>query len=445
MTDGADITRKQFLGGVAGAGAGGLLVGGVAGGFVGNAMGDDEEEAAPRTAAGAPAGGSYLIGSPYPTSGPYAADGEQMRNGTQLAIDEINAAGGIAGRMIERIVVDTDVGTPEGVTTSFNRLIDEGVDAIVGGYVQIDAPVYDIVPAYGAPYLHGNTLEEGVARVREDPERYSMIFNVDPTEVWYGRGLPRFLDDLEASGTWSPRAKTVHVVEGDLGYSQTISRAAQPAVEESGYEVLGVENVVTPISEWGPVIGALRSSDPVVVFNAHPAPADLAAFMQQFAANPTDSLVYLQYGPSIPQFLELAGDAANGVIWSTVVGGLNDDLGRDFQRRYQEAFNAPAGFANAPQGYDTIHVLARAWAMVSDKRDFEAVSDQLRTMRHRGVTGTIYMNNPGQFTLPYPDATEDPSLAMPHVYFQIQEGEHRIIYPPPYADAEFQSAPWMSS
>jgi branched-chain amino acid transport system substrate-binding protein len=446
MEEGHDtmVTRRQMLVGTGVVGAGALVVGGVAGGLIGNAVaGDDEEAGAAAAAAVAGGKGTLVVGSPYPLSGPYAADGEQMVNGTKLAIDEINAAGGVGGRKIEHIVVDTEVNSPESVTASLNKLVNDKVDAIVGGYLQVDQPAYDILPAYGAPYLHGNTIQAGVERVAGDPERYSMFFNVDPTEVWYGKGLPKFLTTLTAESDWKPASETMSVIEGDLVYSQIISKATQDAAKESGWRITGVEKVVTPVNEWGPVLGKLRSQSPAIVYNAHPAPADQAAFMKQFVANPTQSLVYLQYGASIPQFLELAGSAADGAIWSTVVGNVGGPLGRGFTERYEERFKKPAGLANAPQGYDTIYMLANAWAMVGDSRNFKGVCDQLRSQRYRGVCGTCYMDQPGQYTAPYPDADDDPSLAMPHLYLQVQNGKHRVIYPQPYADAEFQMPPWL--
>jgi branched-chain amino acid transport system substrate-binding protein len=439
MDNEKDISRRQFLTGAGAIGAGALVVGGVAGGFIGRST------APSQTTSSVSAGGKtpFLIGSPYPTTGPYAADGVEMKNGTQLAIDEINTGGGIAGRKINRVIVDTQVNSPEGVTAAFNNLVSQKVDAIVGGYVQVDAPTYDIVPPYGSPYLHGNTLQEGVAKVIADPKRYSMIFNVDPTEVWYGYGFPKFLDALMAGGKWKPPAKTASVIQGDLVYSQTIAQATAQSVTGAGWTVTGVEKVTTPVSDWGPVLGMLHAQTPAVAYNAHPAPADQAAFMKQFVANPTPSLVYLQYGPSIPQFLQLAGSAANGAIWSTVIGNAGGALGRAFTQKYQAKYGTTPGLANAPQGYDTIYLLAEAWGRVGDPRNFTAVSNQLRTIQHRGVSGTIYMNQPGQYTSAYPDASNDLSLSMPHLFLQIQNGQHRIIYPPPYADADYQTPPWM--
>lgn len=438
MPEEQPVSRRQFLVGAGATGLAGLVVGGAAGGLIGH------NTAPSATSASTSSGGRpYLIGSPYPTTGPYAADGVEMTNGTQLAIDEINASGGIGGRQIKRIIIDTQVNTPEGVTSAFNQLIDQKVDAIVGGYVQVDAPTYNIVPSYGCPYLHGNTLQEGVDKVVADPQKYHMFFNVDPTEVWYGLGFPKFLDTLIGSGRWKPAVKTLAAIQGDLVYSQTIAKATTDAVQKVGWTITGLEKVVTPVSDWTPVIGHVGSQNPAVVYNAHPAPADQAAFMKQFVASPTPSLVYLQYGPSIPQFLQLAGSAANGAIWSTVVGRLSDALGKGFVQRYQARFGTAPGLANAPQGYDTIYLLANAWAKVGDARNFQAVSNQIRMTRYRGVCGTINMNQSGQYTSAYPDASNDPSLSMPHLYLQVQDGQHKIIYPPLYAEAEFQTPPWI--
>src|SRR5205823_8880358 len=135
------IDRAKFLG-AAGAGVG------VAAALASPSLaGTTAGRRAQRSAVAAAKAKPYLIGSPFPLHSFYAADGEQMKNGSGLAIDEINGAGGIAGRKIDRIVIDADVATPEGVATAFRKLINSKVDAFVVGYVQVDAPSYDIAAA----------------------------------------------------------------------------------------------------------------------------------------------------------------------------------------------------------------------------------------------------------------------------------------------------------
>ena len=433
MPEERQLDRVKFLGAAAGVAAGSLGLAGVA----------KSATRRPQTSAAIRATKPYMIGCPFPLHSFYAADGNQMKNGSGLAIDEINASGGVAGRKIDRIVIDADVASPEGVTTAFKKLVSAKVDAILVGYIQVDAPSYDIAAAYGAPYIHGNTLDAGVQRVKANPKKYFNIFNVDSTEVHYGTNFPLFLQHLASSGQFKPRAKTIHFVEGDLGYSQNISRSGQDAFKKAGWTIVGVEKVVTPTNDWTPVIRKLQQKKAAVVMNCHPAPADLAAFMKQFAANPTNAMVYLQYGPSVPVFQQLAGKAANGAVWSTVVGTFNDQFGKAFQAKYRAKYKSDPGFANAGQCYDEVYMLAQAWGKVGDPRNFRAVANALRTTIHRGVSGTINMNRPGQYTLSYPYETNDPSLGMASLYFQIQSGKQTIISPSPYAQAPYKKAPWQ--
>ena len=59
------------------------------------------------------------------------------------------------------------------------------------------------------------------------------------------------------------------------------------------------------------------------------------------------------------------------------------------------------------------------------------------------MSGTINMNRPGQYTLSYPYETNDPSIGMASLYFQIQNGKQTIISPSPYAEAPYKKAPWQ--
>src|SRR5690242_18876071 len=85
------VTRKDFLRGVGAAGAGGLVVGGVAGFYGGRAS----ESTEPTAAAASTSKQPIVIGAGVPVTGVYAGDGQQMQRGQQLAVAEINAAGGV--------------------------------------------------------------------------------------------------------------------------------------------------------------------------------------------------------------------------------------------------------------------------------------------------------------------------------------------------------------
>ena len=71
-----------------------------------------------------------VIGLPLAQTGPVGvADHQDHLNGTILAIEEINAGGGVLGRPLEYKIVDTDLLTPEGTQAAFQKLVDEKVHA----------------------------------------------------------------------------------------------------------------------------------------------------------------------------------------------------------------------------------------------------------------------------------------------------------------------------
>jgi branched-chain amino acid transport system substrate-binding protein len=461
--EGGRVSRRKFLGGVAGAGLGGLAIAGILAACGGN---DEEgaapapappgEEPAPTTAPGQTAADTsqpIVIGSAYPVINA-ASDAEQMERGSGLAIEEVNNAGGVAGRTIEHEIVDMNSFDAESVSSGMNDLVSKEVDAVIFGYHNVFDP-NDILAAYGAPFLNASTSIDQVTRLKADPEKYKNIFQADPSEVPYGLGFPPFLEALVAQGLFSPPAKTIYIIEGDIPYGQQISKSCQEAAPELGWEVVGVDPVDTaggtaPVADWTPFISKVKDSSAAVTFNTHWNPADHAAFMKAWAADPADSFVYLQYGASVPEFLEIAGDAAEGAVWATVLGTMNDAVGLAFQERYQTKWDAPAGFSNAGTGYDEVYLLAHAWGVTGDTRNFDANIAELKRNIYRGVSGGYWFGSEeANFCLAYPSEMPDPSLGNPHLFFQIQPDDsgalsHKIIDPAPYIQTQYVKPPWLS-
>ena len=61
----------------------------------------------------------------------------------------------------------------------------------------------------------------------------------------------------------------------------------------------------------------------------------------------------------------------------------------------------------------------------------------------RGVNGYYSFDAETQSGVSYPNMTDDPEAGQAHLFFQVQDGEHRIIAPQPYAESGFRRAPWM--
>ena len=200
-------------------------------------------------------------------------------------------------------------------------------------------------------------------------------------------------------------------------------------------------------------ISKIRKNPPGVIAFTHWVPQDLAQFMIQFAPNPTNSLIYMQYGPSIAAFRNIAKEKSEGVIYSSVAQSLQDEMGLAFIDRYRKKFGSDSSPLNGAIPYDSVFMYAAAAAMAGgtgapgEIEQNKKVAAIYKNMIFRGVLGTTKFFEKWQAAIPYPDATNDPSLGMPHQYSQIQNWKEdaSVIAPPPYETANYKTPPWMKS
>lgn len=434
-------SRRRFLKGTAMLGAGAFAAGGTM-------LADINR--------GAKAQGEPIkIGGGVPLTGWAAADGIEFKRALEMASEEINAMGGILGRPVEPVFEDTKEQGADNIIPAMQRLIDRhGVHAIINGYnTGAVTAEYDVIADAGIIYIHHNTDIVHHDTVGNDPDRYFGIFMGDPAEYWYGEGLLAFLNGLGDKGLYQRPNNKIAIVTGSQNYSVVIANAIRDNAPKYGWDISLYETVVVPISEWGPTQAKLREDPPAVIAVTHWVPQDLAQFMIQFVPNPTNSLVYMQYGPSLAAFREIGKENVNGVLYSTVIASLQDEIGNDFNTRYKAKFGASASPLVAAQVYDSAHYYALAAAIAGGTGgpgEFEQnqkVSQRLRRMIYRGVMGTTHFFLPEQAAIPYPDATDDPSLGMPHQYLQIQDfkTEPELIAPPPYQTSTFKMPPWIKT
>lgn len=391
-----------------------------------------------------------LLGLPTAqTAAAGVADDLDHLNGTTLAMEEINAAGGILGRELQLFVTDVDKLSPESCQQSIAACIDAKVHAISNAFLFVPIPAMDESAKYKCPYVQGNTQRAATEMFRSDPEKYSHIFQTDPSEVHYGYTYPLWLEHEEAQGVWKPKNRKVHIIQEQVAYCQTISKAAQEAIKKRGkFEVAEVTDIQFPVQDWAPVIQKMKEVDAAAIMVDHWVAAEYAAFCKQFIADPVkDSLVYMQYGPSQPEFLTLAGESANGFCWSTVLGVYADERGKAFREKYQKRFPGIMGLVYTGNGYDIVQYLKLAWEAVGDPNDFKGVCDWIRTNPYRGVCGYMDMNNDLQEASHFPDngyeiSATELEKGMSQLYVQVQNVEHKIIFPNEISESKLQPAPW---
>ena len=122
------------------------------------------------------------VGAALPMSGASAADGIEFQNGLNLAVEEINAMGGVLGRPLELHVEDTaDMGA-DVVSQSMQRLVDKfTTPVIINGYNFGTGMVeMDVAADNDVIFVHYNTLVSHNTKFKSDPNRYYGSFQGDP-------------------------------------------------------------------------------------------------------------------------------------------------------------------------------------------------------------------------------------------------------------------------
>src|SRR5439155_23134721 len=95
-----------------------------------------------------------------------------MQTGVKMAVDEINAAGGLIGYHLDYVVIDDKDSSTDQITTAFNRAVSvEKADVIFSGYHLASGPEFDIVANARALYYNVNTQVAWLQRYKGHPSK----------------------------------------------------------------------------------------------------------------------------------------------------------------------------------------------------------------------------------------------------------------------------------
>lgn len=393
------------------------------------------------------------IGSMVPLTGTSADDGREFRNGLLMAIDEVNARGGINGRRLAPVFIDTVDQSAEKVVRAARTLIaDHGVHAIINGYnIGSQNSEYEAIADAGIIYIHHNTLLQHHDTVASDPQRYFGCFMGDPAEYWYGQGFIKFLSWLRDTGQWKPRNRRIAILSGPKPYSIVIANAMASVSEQFGWEAARPRISRSITGNWRGVLEDIRKEDPAVLAFTHFHAADMATFHLQFMENPLPVLLYLQYGALHRKFSEIVGEKARGAIVGTVIGLPRDEMGLRFAETYRARFGPLSTPEVGCQPYTSLHHYAIAAAVAGgcggpgQHGVNRRLASVLLDLPYRSVAGMIRYDRRWQAVVPYPNATKDPSLGLPHLFYQLGSPDEpaHLVAPEPFADAAFELPPWL--
>lgn len=372
------------------------------------------------------------LGTVAPLSGITTEDGEELVRGASLAVEQINAAGGVDGRSVEHIVAEVDLLRPETVRAAMSRLIQADVDAITTTYVSGENPfLLDMAADFGRPFLHLDAFERHVELVRSDPRRYWMVYQTCPSETNYSLAFRRFLTELDAAHPRARGGRRVAVVEIDSPSTNVSADGFDAALDSAGWRMVSRQVVGIRQTDWSSVARTVVESGADIAFVAHFVPSEVAQLHRSLDDAGYQGLTHYVYGAANPAFLNDLGPLAEGAIWSSVTSRTESDDAARFHRDYVLRYGVAPGPAQASAAYDQVQLLKWAW-LRNGLTDPRGTCAALREGIYRGLNGLYSFDNPGQSPLSYPDQTGDPTLGQVLITAQFQAGTPVVLSPEPF-------------
>ena len=390
-----------------------------------------------------PAGADVIkIGLLAPLTGPAAADGEEFVRGVEWAIEEANAKGGVAGHTFELEVADVKDQSAANVSSAAERLIGtDGVEVILTGYASLSMFEVDLMAEAGMPYLSAGPSPSFAAITTQAIEDYWCCYSFTASFKGYETDVRPAVEALAATGAFSLRDKSVAIISSDNAYSRTISEGMKTSFEEGGWRIV-VDELVPfgEVGDWRAILARVREENPDLVINTDYLPGNSALFLNQFLEEPTNSVVFLQYAPSVPEFVTLTGENSSGVLYNLINAPLDSDnwpRGQQLMDAYEARFGMESG-AYGVGLYEMTNLYFEALAEVGDPTDRKGVADAVGRIKRPTAAGNLEFDPDTHVALQSNDH-------IPVSFWQIQDGGARVLIEPgKYANGSFMTPPWMT-
>ncbi len=335
------------------------------------------------------------IGAPLPLSGVPGPDAIEMERGMTMAVEEINARGGLLGRRVEIFIRDVVNWGAQDQIAARDYLLQKEVDAFFPGY-GFDPAFMDIFAAEetgGIPYLHVGTTELFAEMWASNPDKYWNILQLDDTAVMYGPNVYEIMTEKIAEEYDYP-SKTAAILTAQVTYNLEISGVLRDLIEADPEWELVIDevhpfrsmDVGSGVPEFGIQLAKIREANPGFIFFNTAFVPESAAFVRQFLEDPTDSLIVIQYAPTTPELRKMLGEQAVGLLWQTTIGPYPTDKAYDYRERYTARFGEGPGFCMAYSNYDQVMFWAEAVEAVGDVKDYRGIIDHIMDTHMKGMT-----------------------------------------------------------
>ena len=330
---------------------------------------------------GAASGETIKIGCLAPLTGEVSVYGIATSQGIKMGVDEINAAGGIDGRMIELITLDEKGDATEAVN-AYNSLVDQGVVAIIGDVTSKPCiAVAELAAEDNMPMLTATGTAAEITTIGGN------VFRTCFMDPFQGQIMATFAAD-------NLGAKKVAVMY-DIGsdYSQGLADSFKAQADTKGMELTAFEGYGTADTDFTSILNKIIATSPDAIFVPDYYGDVSLALIQARTAGYTGAM--------------LGGDGWDGVLGALPADNLSVANNGYFSNHYATADEAAAKFlaqyktlfgddgnAFAALGYDSAYIMADAIKRAGST-DADAIVAALAATDLECVTGHVTFDGNG--------------------------------------------------
>ncbi|MDX5362244.1 MAG: ABC transporter substrate-binding protein, partial [Alphaproteobacteria bacterium] len=331
------------------------------------------------------------------------------------------------------LIFEDSASRPEvGVSAAQKLLTRDQVDVLLGDSIasSVTLAIMEVAPAFNKFMMSGQPVSIEIAKkIKSDPERFGNFWKASFNSDAYAATLHGTVSSLIESGDLEVKNRSIAFIVEDTDYGISNVEYTAPLFEADGW-TSQMETVPLGHADFYPQLSKLRNDQPDVLVSIFTSVNSGIALVKQIKEQGLDTLHLAVYYPIRAEFLEGAGEAAEGLLWTPLMfDPVNNEEHKKFSEFMNQNIGVPAGGDHA-QGYCQMNMLLdnieRAGTVEPKALSAAFAETDYSCVIARYVYDTeIHTPKVGADYLPVPMA-------------QIQGGSSYAVWPATTATAKFQ-------
>lgn len=315
-----------------------------------------------------------------PVTGPVAQYGDMQFIGAQMAIEQINAAGGVNGAKLEGVVFD-DACDPKQAVAVANRIVNQGISYVVGHLCSSSTqPASDLYEEEGILMITAASTSPDITA-----RGYELVFRTIGLDSLQGPTAGKYIAE-------QVKPSKVAVIHDKQQYGEGIATAVRDVLREAGIEVPVFEGVTAGDKDFSALIAKLRQAgvDFVYYGGYHP---ELGLILRQSAEQGLRVGFMGPEGVGNSDISAIAGQASEGLLVTLPKAFDEDPANAHLVEAFKAKNQDPSGPFVFP-AYAAVQVIADG-IKLAGSTDTAKVAAALRSNSFATPTGTLEFDDKG--------------------------------------------------